>query len=110
MRGTGFLAILGLSCALGFGLRTGAADDRGAGPPFTREPASAARGVGADWPRTLDLRRAYTLTLAVDPSDARIVYLTDGKKDGSFSISIDGGLTWTDRHIDQHGYTPHADH
>jgi len=66
--------------------------------------------VGADWPRTLDLRRAYTLTLAVDPSDARIVYLADGKKDGSFSISIDGGLTWTDRHIDQHGYTPHADH
>jgi photosystem II stability/assembly factor-like uncharacterized protein len=53
---------------------------------------------------------AYTLTLAVDPLDPNVVYLADNKREGSFSISTDGGQTWMDHHIDQYGYTPHADH
>jgi photosystem II stability/assembly factor-like uncharacterized protein len=56
------------------------------------------------------LGNAYTLTLAVDPFDPNIVYLADNKREGSFSISADGGLSWKDHHIDQYGYTPHADH
>jgi photosystem II stability/assembly factor-like uncharacterized protein len=53
---------------------------------------------------------AFTLTLGVDPLHPNIVYLADSKREGSFSISTDRGLTWTDRHIDPRGYTPHADH
>jgi photosystem II stability/assembly factor-like uncharacterized protein len=52
----------------------------------------------------------YNTSLAVDPSNANIVYA--GGQDGRNALirSMDGGTTWTDIELAASGVRPHADH